>query len=87
MALARWKANSQGRISVPAEIRRRLGVKPGSTLEWVESDGKIVLQRAEGYTFEDIHKALFPDGPPPYKSVEEMDEGIAEYMRERHARR
>ncbi len=87
MALARSKANSQGRISVPAEIRRQLGVKPGSTLEWVESDGKIVLQRAEGYTFEDIRKALFPNGPPPYKSVEEMDEGIAEYMRERHVRR
>ena len=36
MAVARSKITSQGQISVPAEIRRRLGVGPGSMLEWVE---------------------------------------------------
>ena len=87
MALARSKANSQGRVSVPAEIRRRLGVKPGSTLEWVEDGGKIVLQRTEGYTFEDIRKALFPNGPPPMKTLEEIREGVERAKLEHYTRR
>ena len=87
MALARSKITAQGQISVPAAVRKRLGVGPGSVIEWEEEAGKVVVRRSGGYTFEDIHKMLFPDGPPPRKSLEEMDEGIREYMRKKHARR
>ncbi|HWS71755.1 MAG TPA: AbrB/MazE/SpoVT family DNA-binding domain-containing protein, partial [Thermoanaerobaculia bacterium] len=34
MALLRSKVTAEGRISVPAEIRRKLGIGPGSILEW-----------------------------------------------------
>jgi len=87
MALAQSKVTAQGQISVPAEIRRRLGVGPGSILEWDEEDGRIVVRRSGKYTFEDIHRAIFKNGPPKYHSIEEMKEGIARYMREKHARR
>jgi len=40
MALARSRLTAQGQISVPAEIRRKLGVGPGSVLEWHE-EGEI----------------------------------------------
>jgi len=87
MAIAHSKVTAQGQISVPADIRKRLGVGPGSTLAWEEEDGKIVVRRVGKYTTMDIHKALFPDGPPKRKSLKELKEGIAQYIREKHARR
>ncbi len=87
MIIARSKVTSQGQISVPADVRRRLGITPGSVLEWEEDGDKIVVRRAGKYTFEDMRKALFPGGPPRRRSLEELKEGIADYIRERHARR
>ncbi|MSO81800.1 MAG: AbrB/MazE/SpoVT family DNA-binding domain-containing protein [Acidobacteria bacterium] len=75
-------------MSVPAEVRRKLGIGPGSVLEWDEEDDKkIVVRRSGRYTFEDIHTALFPEGPPKPRTLEELKEGIAQYIRVRHARR
>jgi antitoxin PrlF len=53
-ALAHSKVTAQGQISVPAEVRKKLGVGPGSTLEWIDQDGQIVLRRAGRFTFEGI---------------------------------
>jgi AbrB family looped-hinge helix DNA binding protein len=87
MAPLRSKVTAQGRTSIPAEIRRRLGLGPGSVVEW-EADGDNVFVRRTGrYSSEDIHRALFPDGPPKPRTIEEMDEGIKQYMREKYARR
>jgi AbrB family looped-hinge helix DNA binding protein len=87
MGLARSRITAQGQISVPAEVRRKLGVGPGSVLEWEEDGGRVFVRRVGKYTFEDIHKALFPSGPPPRISVADMDDGIREYIRRKHARR
>ncbi len=87
MALAKSKITSQGQISVPADVRRRLGVGPGSILEWVEEDGRMVVRKVRTYTSQEIHRALFPGGPPRPRSLEELKESIGEYIRERHARR
>jgi len=87
MALAESRITAQGQISVPAEVRRRLGVGPGSVLEWDVEDDKIVVRRAGKYTFEDMHRVLFPNGPPKPISVEEMDKAIGEYLKKKHARR
>jgi antitoxin PrlF len=86
MAIAHSKITSQGQISVPADIRRKLGVGPGSVLEWDEDGDRIVVRRAGKYTFEDIHKVLFPNGPPKRKTLEEMKDGIRQYVRKRYAR-
>jgi len=87
VALARSRLTAQGQISVPAEVRRKLGLAAGSVLEWSEEDGKIIVRRVGRYTSDEIHRALFPNGPPPYRSAEQMDEDIREYMRTKHARR
>lgn len=83
--IARSKITAQGQISVPAEVRRRLGAEPGSVLVWEQKNGNIVVRRAGTITSEDIHKALFPEGPPARRSIAELKEGVAEYIRERHA--
>ena len=87
MALAQSKLTVQGQISVPAEIRRKLGVGPGAVLEWDEDGGQIVVRRASRYTSEDIHRALFPKGAPGPRPLEELKEGVRRYIRRRHARR
>jgi antitoxin PrlF len=86
MALATSKVTAQGQISVPATIRKKLGIGPGSVLEWDESGGQIVVRRAAKYTFKEIHEKLFPEGPPKPRTLEELNEGKRQYIRERHAR-
>ena len=87
MALARSRLTAQGQISVPADIRRKLGVGPGSILEWDEDGDKIVVRRSGQFTSQDIQRALFPNGRPKSRTVEEMTEGIRRRVRERYARR
>ena len=87
MALPQSKVTDEGQISVPAEIREKLGLAPGSVLEWEEVGDQVVVRKAGRYTSLDIHRAIFPDGPPKRQTLEELKEGIAEYIREKHARR
>jgi AbrB family looped-hinge helix DNA binding protein len=87
MPIARSKVTAQGQISVPVDVRRKLGVGPGSILEWDQDGDNIVVRRAGTYTFEDIHRAIFKNRKPEKHTIEEMKEGIARYIREKHARR
>jgi AbrB family looped-hinge helix DNA binding protein len=86
MSLARSKVTAQGQISVPVEVRRRLGVGPGSVLEWNEEGEKIVVRRSAQYSSEDIHRALFPQQAPSPQSLDELKQGIRRHVGERHAR-
>jgi AbrB family looped-hinge helix DNA binding protein len=86
MAIAHSKLTAQGQISVPSEVRRKLGVGPGSILEWEEDGEKIVVRRAGRYTSEDVHKALFETAPEP-RTLKELKAGVRQYMKTRHARR
>ena len=87
MATAQSKLTAQGQISVPAEVRRRLGVGPGSILVWEERDGEFVVRRASRCTSDDIHAALFGDEPVPATGATVVKDGIRKYVRRRHARR
>ena len=87
MPLAHSRVTAQGQISVPAEVRRRLGVGPGSVLEWDQEGPAIVVRRAGRFTSQDLHDALFKNRRPKRRSLAELKEGIGEYMRRRHARR
>ncbi len=86
MALAQSKVTAQGQISVPAEVRRRLGIGPGSVLEWDEQDGQIVIRRAGRYTSADIRAALFPGESAKLAKLPDVKEGIRKHIRRRHAR-
>jgi AbrB family looped-hinge helix DNA binding protein len=87
MVIAHSKVTAQGQISVPREIRRKLGIGPGSILEWDEDGDQIVVRRSARFTSEDIHRALFPERAPKSRTAEEMKEGIRRRARERYARR
>jgi antitoxin PrlF len=86
MSIPQSKVTAQGQISVPAEVRKRLGIGPGSVLEWHEQNGSVVVRRAGRYSSSEVHQALFPDGAPKGKSVHDVKAGIRSAMRRRHAR-
>ena len=85
MAIAQSRLTSQGQISVPASVRRVLGVGPGSVLEWEADGDKIFVRRAGRYTSEDIHRALLK-APPRKRTLAQLKAGIRSYLRRKHAR-
>ncbi len=85
MALAKSKLTAQGQISVPAEIRKKLGVGPGSVLEWDERNEEVIVRRAGRYSSEEIHHALFAS-PPSAAPAAGVKAGSRQYIRKRHAR-
>jgi antitoxin PrlF len=87
MALAQSKVTAQGQISVPVDVRKKLGIVPGSILEWVEDGDQIVIRRVGKYTFEDIHREIFASKPVVKKTDAELKEGLRDYIRKKHARR
>jgi AbrB family looped-hinge helix DNA binding protein len=87
MSLAQSRITAQGQISVPQEVRKKLGLGPGSVLEWNEENGQVVVRRAGRNSSAEIHQALFLDRTPPVRSSDDMKEGIRRLIRKRHARR
>lgn len=79
------KLTSQAQVSVPAEIRRKLGLSPGSILAWETEGDRVVVRRVGTYTSEEIHAALF-DTPPEPRSLTALKHGVREAVRKRHAR-
>ena len=82
------RLTSQGQVSVPAAVRHVLGLTPGSTVEWLQDGGNIIVKRAVRSTSKDVHNALFgeDDLPEPAKTLAELKQGIAQHMQRRHAR-
>ncbi len=86
MPIAHSKLTAQGQISVPAEVRRKLGLAPGSVIEWEQDGERIVVRRAGRYSFTDIRSSLFPRGAPRPRKLKELKEGIKAHVKKRHAR-
>jgi AbrB family looped-hinge helix DNA binding protein len=78
------KITTKGQITLPKDVRDRHGLKPGDRVEFVEEDGKTWV-RPRNIRAVDLIGVL---GPPPNgpKTLEEIEEGIAEAWREHGAR-
>lgn len=86
MALPQSKVTAQGQISVPAEIRRKLGIGPGSVLEWDQDGEQVVVRRAGRFSSAEIHAAVFPKKPRPRK-LGELKKAIGRHAKAKHAGR
>lgn len=86
MPLAESKITAQGQISVPAKVRKKLGVGPGSVLVWEVDGDRVVVHRAKTFSSTDIHETVFKKRPRS-RSLKELREGIAREMKKRHAGR
>ena len=86
MSIAHSRVTAQGQISIPAAVRRKLGIGPGSTLEWHEKGEEIVIRRVGRFTSSDLHEAVFSSPPAP-KALAELKAGLKTHAKRRHARR
>ena len=85
MASRHSKLTSQGQVSVPAEVRKKLGLAPGSVLEWRDEGTHYIVRRAARYTSEDVHRALFAK-PPKARSLSDLKGAIRQHIKRKHAR-
>ncbi|GAA3554075.1 AbrB/MazE/SpoVT family DNA-binding domain-containing protein [Microlunatus spumicola] len=66
---------TKGQLTVPAEVRERLGLRAGSRVSFVPTEDGTYELRVERGSVRDL-AGLFPwDGPP--KTLEEMDDAVA----------
>ena len=85
MTIAQSRLTTQGQISVPAEIRRRLAIGPGSVLEWQADGDRIVVRRAGRFSSTDVHAALFAKTPKA-RSLDALKDGVRRHVKAKHAR-
>jgi len=86
MSIAESKITAQGQISIPAKIRKKLGLAPGSVLEWYEQGCEVFVRRASKYTSKNIHEAIF-SATPQVKSASDIRQGVQNRMRRKYERR
>lgn len=51
--VASSRVTSQNQISIPAEVRKRWGIVPGTELIWEERDGELVV-RPKRHSLDDL---------------------------------
>lgn len=86
MPIAQSRLTAQGQISVPAQVRKKLAIGPGSVLEWAEVGDQVVVRRAGKHSSAAVHAALFGDQPAPAATDLQIKEGIRQHLRRKHAR-
>jgi AbrB family looped-hinge helix DNA binding protein len=84
---AQSKSPRKGQISVPAEVRKKLGVGLGSILEWDKSNDEVVVRRAVRHSSMDIHAVPFANGKPENLANASVMGGIRDRMPKKPARR
>ena len=76
---------SKGQITIPKDVRDRLGLEAGDRVVFVvHSDRDVVLKPAKT-DIRDLHGMLYRKGRRP-RTVEEMDDGIARSVADKHGR-
>lgn len=70
---------SKGQLVVPAHIRRRYGIKPGTRINFIEEDGRIIFQPVTREYISHF-RGIFKLKPGEKSAVEEL---LAERRAER----
>ncbi len=75
---------SKGQVTVPKEVRERLGLRAGRKVRFSLEDGERVTMEPAGHSISDLFGIL--GKPPRSATLEEMDEAIARGAVERYLR-
>lgn len=84
MLVAMSKVTSQGQISVPAEVRRDLGVRPGTELVWDRKENGEYVIRPKRSTLADLHQMI--GAVSVHLSDQELREARSEFLSSRMKR-
>ena len=81
MELAR--ISSKGQITIPKEVRKKLNLKEGDKVLFVEEDGKVVIANASYIAFKEIQQAMQGEAERQgISSEEDVNKLIKEVRRE-----
>ncbi|MCX7795039.1 MAG: AbrB/MazE/SpoVT family DNA-binding domain-containing protein [bacterium] len=65
------KVSSKGQITIPAEIRKKLNLKEGDKVLFIEENGKIVLLNAGYVAIKEAQKLMEQEGEKANLKTEE----------------
>jgi AbrB family looped-hinge helix DNA binding protein len=75
MSMATAVVNSKGQITIPAEVRKKLGLKPGYRVRFIEAENGEISFKAITGSIMDLYGFVKWTGKPV--TIEEMNETIA----------
>ncbi len=84
MQIATSKVTSQGQISVPVEVRRDMGIRPGTELIWDRKPNGEYVVRPKRVTLAELHQVV--GKPAVHLSDEELREARHELLESRMKR-
>jgi antitoxin PrlF len=73
--MATAAVTSRGQITIPAEVRRKLGLKPGDRVRFIEGENGEYILKAKTGSIMDMEGCVRWTGKPV--SIAEMNETIA----------
>ncbi|MHB1393505.1 MAG: AbrB/MazE/SpoVT family DNA-binding domain-containing protein [Clostridia bacterium] len=81
MELAR--ISSKGQITIPKEVRKKLNLKEGDKVLFIEEDGKVVIANASYMAFKEIQQAMQGEAEKQgFSSEEDVNKLIKEVRKE-----
>ena len=85
MATATSRVTTQNQISVPAEVRRRFDIRPGTVLEWHEVKGELMV-RPRRVTLDQVRTEMRAMVGGRKRSLAELKEARATAALQKHRR-
>ena len=85
MNLAKVSAN--GQVTVPVEIRKKLGVKDGDKIIFIEENGRIIMENSVRVALKDVQAAFRGEAERlGLKDEQDVTAMINEIRREKHGK-
>ncbi|MGB2607037.1 MAG: AbrB/MazE/SpoVT family DNA-binding domain-containing protein [Candidatus Sulfotelmatobacter sp.] len=80
--MRRIRVSSKGRVTIPAELREQLEIKPGTRANWIEEKGRLVLISMTPRRIKEIMGFLKPKPGEPSAFEESFKDRERERRRE-----
>jgi AbrB family looped-hinge helix DNA binding protein len=82
------KITTRGQITIPLEIRRKLGVKDGDEVVFLEQDGRIVMENSINPALKEVQAAFAGEAERlGLKTEQDIADMVKEIRRERNRAR
>lgn len=85
MTSAVSRVTAQNQISIPANVRRRFGIGPGTELVWEEHEGMLVV-RPKKFTLDEL-RAFCTDEPVERRTFAQLRAARDRALGEKYGRR
>jgi len=80
--MRRTVVNARGQVTIPAELRKELEIKPGTRVTWFEEKGRLVLAPMTSRRIKEIRGFLKPKPGEPSMFEESFKERARDRRRE-----